>query len=147
MSTSMENSIDFEVVEPSLDHHDDDNKMYVSASTVGDVSSQNVDSDHDEVMKLSSNERNARLIGRRIDVLVQQASPHVASQWQRGTIMNFDKGKDVHSVLIDGEKSRKEFKLGEVIFRLVETEEEWVDIGEKTMLEVSASGHEQSFWS
>jgi hypothetical protein len=142
----MENSIDFEVVEPSLDAHDDSNRMYVSTSTIGDTSPEEaVESEYDELLKLSSAERNARLIGRRVDILAHQASIHSAPQWMRGTILNFDKEKDVHWVLIDGEMTRREYKLNEVIFRLVETEEEWVDIGDRTVFNVSASGHEFIF--
>ena len=143
MSASLENSVDFEVVEPSFDHHDDDNRMYVSASTVGDTSSPaNFDSEDDAVSKLSNSERNARLIGRRIDILTHQSTITTESQWHRGTILNYDKLKDVHLILMDGENIRKEYKLSEVIFRLVETEEEWVDVGDREMFNnVRENGH------
>ena len=145
MSTSMENSAEFEVVEPSPDHHDDENRMYVSASTAG--TPERIDETFEDINTLTTNERNARLIGRRIDLLSTPTSSIAPPQWKRGTILNFDKEKDVHLILFDGESTRKECVLSQVVFRLVETEEEWVDIGERTLLTLTSSGHEHPFWS
>jgi len=123
MSTSLESSLEFEVVEAHQHEEEDSNKMIVSSSSIEEECDL-------EEENLTSGEINARLIGRRIDILIDPVTNKSPAGWQRGTILHFDKNRDVHWILPDGESRRKEYKLGETIFRLVETEEEWVSVDE-----------------
>ena len=58
----------------------------------------------DEEQELDRKSLSAKLVGRRVDILIQQA-------WVRGTILDFDREKDIHYVLHDGDTERKAYRL------------------------------------